>query len=134
MFASITFGYSKAILQRTYNEPPSKREHLLEGDNIFLTIFREIEELVAEKLPKPEEDNLKDYLCYCISEILELYANDVSEFLSYRTKNYLTSQPDEQIYKQVFAKMSLLKYSSLVFPQAFTTEEIENFIKIYSLK
>ena len=104
--------------------------------DVTLADYYEVDRLLTEDLPSIEDELLKRYLNYTVRDVLRYYARDLHKL----SANYLTDAwdkricLDEQEYQRQFKSMELLKYHSLILPEQFSDQNIQDFIGYYTLK
>ena len=104
--------------------------------DVTLADYYEVDRLLTEVLPPIEDELLQRYLNYTVRDVLRYYARDLHKL----SANYLTDAwdkricLDEQEYQRQFKSMELLKYHSLILPEHFSDQNLQDFIGYYTLK
>lgn len=101
-----------------------------------LSLYREVDALMASELPPIQDDALKRYLNYLTRLVLDRFATDMATLDCKHCTNGWGRRlySDEKDYEMVYKEMELLKLESFLLPETFTDEVIEDFIRDYSLK
>lgn len=104
--------------------------------DVTLADYYEVDRLLTEVLPPIEDELLQRYLNYTVRDVLRYYAKDLNELSSH----YLTDAwgnricTNEREYQHQFQNMELLTYHSLILPEHFSDQNIQDFIGYYTLK